>query len=155
MGRKVLASEDRYLPEGLSWPEDMEYLLFPFKGDLKYLHPACDTHIKACCLITLSKYGLPPSEDLIRHDHGKIFLLLLWQTFKEGDGGNVFDNLHNSTINHSDKCGVGEVIDNIKATVVLVDLKHPAEIQIEGMAKNDTIYSAVANQKDIIIQLIF
>jgi hypothetical protein len=61
---------------------------------------------------------------------------------------------HDLTINHSDLCRAREVIDDIEATVVLVNLKHPTEIKTEGMAKNDTVYRAMTNQEDIISLLI-
>jgi hypothetical protein len=89
IGWKVLACKDGYFGEWLSRAEEVQDLFLAFKREFEYLHFPRDDHIKACPFVPFREYALAPFENLVRYNHGQLFLLFLGESFKQGNGSDV------------------------------------------------------------------
>jgi hypothetical protein len=59
-----------------------------------------------------------------------------------------------SAIDEPDQRGIGDIVDDVKATIVLMNAEHLVEIQTKGRAKNNAVDSTVANKEEVLALLI-
>jgi len=89
IGWELLARKDGDLSERFPRPKEVEDLFLALRGQLEYFDPAGDDDVESVSLLPFGENGFAFSEYLVRYDHGQVLDLLVRQTFKERNVGDV------------------------------------------------------------------